>query len=158
AIGVLVALFAVQRFGTAGVGGWFGPITLVWFMVLFVLGLRQVADAPQVLWAFLPHHAIGFAVSHGIVPLFALSAVTLSFTRAEALYADMGHFGRSPIRRAWLWLVLPALLANYYGQGALLLGDSTAIDNPFFRLAPEWALFPLVVLATVATVIASQAT
>ena len=158
AIAVLVALFAVQRFGTAGVGGWFGPITLVWFVVLCVLGLKQIVEAPQVLWAFLPHHAIAFALHHGAVTLFALGAVTLAVTGAEALYADMGHFGRTPIRRAWLWLVLPALLANYYGQGALLLTDPGAIDNPFFRLAPEWALYPLVALATVATVIASQAT
>ena len=157
-IGVLVALFAVQRFGTAGVGSWFGPITLVWFIVLFVLGLRQIVDAPQVLWAFLPHHALNFALHHGIATLFALGAVTLAVTGAEALYADMGHFGRTPIRRAWLWLVLPALLANYYGQGALLLTDPGAIDNPFFRLAPEWALYPLVALATAATIIASQAT
>jgi len=157
-IAVLVALFAVQRFGTAGVGSWFGPITLVWFVVLFVLGLKQIMDAPQVLWAFLPHHAIAFALHHGIVTLFALGAVTLAVTGAEALYADMGHFGRAPIRLAWLWLVLPALLVNYYGQGALLLGDQGAIDNPFFRLAPEWALYPLVALATMATIIASQAT
>ncbi len=157
-IGVLVALFAVQRLGTAGVGSWFGPITLVWFIVLFVLGLRQIVEAPQVLWAFLPHHALDFALHHGVVTLFALGAVTLAVTGAEALYADMGHFGRTPIRRAWLWLVLPALLANYYGQGALLLTDSSAIDNPFFRLAPDWALYPLVALATAATIIASQAT
>ena len=136
AIGVLVALFAVQRFGTAGVGGWFGPITLVWFIVLFVLGLRQIVEAPQVLWAFLPHHAIAFALSHGIVTLFALGAVTLAVTGAEALYADMGHFGREPIRRAWLWLVLPALLANYYGQGALLLqrpGRASTIPSSGWR-------------------------
>jgi len=157
-IGILVALFAVQRFGTAGVGRWFGPITLLWFIVLFVLGLRQIVEAPQVLWAFLPHHALTFAFHHGIVTLFALGAVTLAVTGAEALYADMGHFGRTPIRRAWLWLVLPALLGNYYGQGALLLNDPAAVDSPFFRLAPEWALLPMVVLATMATVIASQAT
>jgi KUP system potassium uptake protein len=157
-IGVLVALFAVQRFGTAGVGSWFGPVTLVWFIVLFVLGLRQIVEAPQVLWAFLPYHALTFALDHGVATLFALGAVTLAVTGAEALYADMGHFGRTPIRRGWLWLVLPALLANYYGQGALLLTDPGAIDNPFFRLAPEWALYPLVALATAATIIASQAT
>jgi KUP system potassium uptake protein len=107
---------------------------------------------------FLPHHALTFALHHGVATLFALGAVTLAVTGAEALYADMGHFGRTPIRRAWLWLVLPALLANYYGQGALLLTDPAAIDNPFFRLAPEWALYPLVALATAATIIASQAT
>jgi KUP system potassium uptake protein len=158
ALGVLVALFAVQHFGTAGVGRWFGPITLLWFGVLFVLGVRQIVEAPQVLTAFLPHHALGFALHHGIVTFLALGAVTLAVTGAEALYADMGHFGREPIRRAWLWLVLPALLANYYGQGALLLTDADALENPFFRLAPDWALFPLVALATIATVIASQAT
>jgi len=158
ALGVLVALFAVQRFGTAGVGRWFGPITLLWFAVLFVLGVRQIVEAPQVLTAFLPHHALAFALHHGIVTFLALGAVTLAVTGAEALYADMGHFGREPIRRAWLWLVLPALLANYYGQGALLLTDDSALENPFFRLAPDWALYPLVALATIATVIASQAT
>ncbi|HYW88312.1 MAG TPA: KUP/HAK/KT family potassium transporter, partial [Chloroflexota bacterium] len=136
----------------------FGPITLVWFIVLFVLGLRHILDKPQVLHALLPLHALQFGMRHGTVTLLALGAVTLAVTGAEALYADMGHFGREPIRRAWLWLVLPALLANYYGQGALLLLDGTALENPFFRLAPDWALYPLVVLATVATVIASQAT
>ena len=110
------------------------------------------------LTAFLPHHAFAFAVHHGFVTFLALGAVTLAVTGAEALYADMGHFGRKPIRRAWLWLVLPALLANYYGQGALLLRDPSALENPFFRLAPDWALYPLVALATAATVIASQAT
>jgi KUP system potassium uptake protein len=157
-IGVLCALFAVQRFGTAGVGRWFGPITLVWFVVLFVLGARQIIESPGVLVALSPHYAIGFALTHGVVTFLALGAVTLAVTGAEALYADMGHFGREPIRRAWLWLVLPSLLANYYGQGALLLNEPSAVDNPFFRLAPEWALYPLVVLATAATVIASQAT
>src|SRR4029077_16657246 len=145
-------------FGTAGVGRWFGPITLLWFIVLFVLGVRQIIEAPQVLTAFLPHHAFAFAVHHGFVTFLALGAVTLAVTGAEALYADMGHFGREPIIRAWLWLVLPALLANYYGQGALLLSDPTALENPFFRLAPDWALYPMVALATAATVIASQAT
>jgi KUP system potassium uptake protein len=158
ALGVLCALFAVQRFGTGGVGRWFGPITLVWFVVLFVLGGRQILEAPGVLVALSPHYAIGFALTHGVVTFLALGAVTLAVTGAEALYADMGHFGREPIRRAWLWLVLPSLLANYYGQGALLLQEPTAIDNPFFRLAPDWALYPMVALATAATVIASQAT
>ncbi len=158
AIAVLFALFAVQRFGTAGVGKWFGPITLAWFVVLAVLGLRHVLDAPQVLWALSPTHALGFAMEHGLVTFLALGAVTLAVTGAEALYADMGHFGRTPIRLAWLWLVLPALLLNYYGQGALLLANPAAVDNPFFRMAPEWATVPLVALATVATVIASQAT
>jgi len=158
AIAVLFALFAVQRFGTAGIGKWFGPITLVWFFVLAVLGLRHILDAPQILWALSPTHALGFALDHGLATFLALAAVTLAVTGAEALYADMGHFGRAPIRLAWLWLVLPALLINYYGQGALLLANPAAIDNPFFRLAPDWATVPLVGLATMATVIASQAT
>jgi KUP system potassium uptake protein len=157
-LGVLIALFSVQKAGTAGVGRWFGPITLVWFIVLFVLGVRHILDKPAVLEALLPLHAVQFGIRHGTATLLALGAVTLAVTGAEALYADMGHFGREPIRRAWLWLVLPSLLANYYGQGALLLIDGTSLENPFFRMAPEWALFPLVVLATVATVIASQAT
>ena len=130
ALGVLVALFAVQKFGTGGVGRWFGPITLLWFVVLFVLGVRQIIEAPQVLTAFLPHHAIRFCLHHGLVAFLALGAVTLAVTGAEALYADMGHFGREPIRRAWLWLVLPALLANYYGQGALLLSDAERARKP----------------------------
>ena len=158
AIAVLFALFAVQRFGTAGVGRWFGPITLLWFVVLAALGARHIVDAPQVLWALSPLRALAFAVEHGMVTLLALGAVTLAVTGAEALYADMGHFGRRPIRLAWLWLVLPALLVNYYGQGALLMSNPGAVDNPFFRMAPEWAMVPLVGLATMATVIASQAT
>jgi len=158
ALGVLVALFTVQKFGTGGVGRWFGPITLLWFIVLLGLGLRQIVEAPQVLSAFSPHHAVQFCLRHGFVAFLALGAVTLAVTGAEALYADMGHFGREPIRRAWLYLVLPSLLANYYGQGALLLTDSSALENPFFRLAPDWALYPMVALATMATVIASQAT
>jgi KUP system potassium uptake protein len=157
-LGVLIGLFAVQRVGTAGVGRWFGPITLIWFIVLFLLGVRHIVEKPQVLEALLPLHALHFGMRHGTVTLLALGAVTLAVTGAEALYADMGHFGREPIRRAWLWLVLPSLLANYYGQGALLLIDGTSLENPFFRMAPEWALYPLVVLATIATVIASQAT
>ena len=158
ALVVLVGLFAVQKVGTAGVGTWFGPITLLWFIVLFVLGLRHIIEVPHVLTAFSPHHAIRFGLHHGVATFLALGAVTLAVTGAEALYADMGHFGRQPIRRAWLWLVLPALLANYYGQGALLLSDPGALENPFFRLAPPWALYPMVALGTIATVIASQAT
>jgi KUP system potassium uptake protein len=158
ALGVIIGLFAVQYIGTAGVGRWFGPITLVWFGVLLVLGLRQVVQSPQILLALSPHHAIAFFAHHGVVAFVALGAVTLAVTGAEALYADMGHFGAKPIRRAWLFVVLPALLANYYGQGALLLADPSALENPFFRLAPSWMLYPLVGLATAATVIASQAT
>src|SRR5262249_22226018 len=155
-LGVIVALFSVQHFGTGGIGKWFGPITLIWFIVLAALGAHQIVQRPEVLMALSPHHAIGFAMREKIVAFVALGAITLAITGAEALYADMGHFGARPIRMAWLGLVLPALLLNYYGQGALILGDPTALANPFFNLAPDWALYPLVALATAATVIASQ--
>ncbi|WP_421997415.1 potassium transporter Kup [Reyranella sp.] len=158
AVGVLTALFAIQRFGTSGIGNWFGPIMFLWFILLFVLGIRHVLEHPQVLAALSPLHAAEFALRHQTLAFVALGAVTLALTGAEALYADLGHFGRGPIRAAWALVVLPALLTNYYGQGALLLADPTAIANPFFRLAPDWALYPLVVVATLATVIASQAT
>ncbi|MCA0303255.1 MAG: potassium transporter Kup [Proteobacteria bacterium] len=158
AIVVLVGLFAVQRFGTGGIGNLFGPVMLAWFVILFLLGARQVAHHPEVLEALSPLHAIDFARRHKAGAFVALGAVTLALTGAEALYADMGHFGRNPIRAAWLVAVFPALLANYYGQGALLLTDPAAVSNPFFRMAPAWALYPLVVVATLATVIASQAT
>jgi KUP system potassium uptake protein len=158
AIGVIVALFSVQHFGTSGIGKWFGPITLIWFVLLAVLGAHQLVQRPDVLAALSPHHAVGFAMREKFVAFVALGAITLAITGAEALYADMGHFGARPIRLAWLGLVLPALLLNYYGQGALILSDPTALANPFFNLAPDWALYPLVGLATAATVIASQAT
>ena len=158
ALGVLIALFSVQRFGTGSVGRLFGPVTLLWFFVLLVLGLIQIVQTPQVLAALLPLYAVDFAVRHEFIAFVALGAVTLAVTGAEALYTDMGHFGRKPIRYAWFGVVLPALLANYYGQGGLLLTDPSALDNPFFKLAPQWALYPMVVLATVAAVIASQAT
>src|SRR4051794_9696121 len=158
ALGVIIALFAVQHVGTAGVGRWFGPITLAWFAALLLLGLWHIGQAPQVLRALSPLQAVDFAGRHGFAAFVALGAVTLAVTGAEALYADMGHFGARPIRFAWLVVVLPALLANYYGQGALLLADPSALENPFFRLAPAWMLYPLVGLATAATVIASQAT
>lgn len=157
-IGLIVGLFAAQRFGTGGVGRLFGPIMLLWFIALFALGIVHVVHHPKVLAALSPLHAIEFALRHKLVAFVSMGAVTLAFTGAEALYADMGHFGRRPIRTAWLGLVFPALLVNYYGQGALLLDDPSALANPFFRLAPGWALYPLVVLATAATVIASQAT
>lgn len=157
-IGLIVGLFAAQRFGTGGVGRLFGPIMLLWFIALFALGIVHVVHHPKVLAALSPLHAIEFALTHKLVAFVSMGAVTLAFTGAEALYADMGHFGRRPIRAAWLGLVFPALLVNYYGQGALLLNDPAALANPFFRLAPGWALYPLVVLATAATVIASQAT
>ena len=158
AMAVLIGLFAMQHYGTGGIGHLFGPIMLVWFAVLLLLGARQIVQQPEVLMALSPHHAAAFAMKHKTGAFVALGAVTLALTGAEALYADIGHFGRKPIRAAWLIVVFPALLANYYGQGALLLADPGAASNPFFRLAPQWALYPLVVLATMATVIASQAT
>jgi KUP system potassium uptake protein len=154
---VLTALFAAQRFGTGGIGKAFGPVTLVWFIVLIALGLPQVLQHPGVLVALLPTHAIGFFVREPLVAFVALGAVVLCVTGGEALYADMGHFGKLPIRVAWYGLVMPALVVNYFGQGALLLEDPLAVENPFFLLAPGWARLPLVLLATAATVIASQA-
>jgi KUP system potassium uptake protein len=154
---VLTALFAVQRFGTGGIGRFFGPITLVWFVVLILLGAPQVAANPAVLAALNPAHALAFIAAEPLVAFIALGAVVLTVTGGEALYADLGHFGRLPIRLAWYGLVMPALVVNYFGQGALLLAQPEAVDNPFYRLAPEWARLPLVFLATAATVIASQA-
>ncbi|MCI1193093.1 potassium transporter Kup [Calidifontimicrobium sp. SYSU G02091] len=154
---VLTALFAVQRFGTGGIGRFFGPVTLVWFVVLIALGAPQVADNPSVLAALNPAYALGFIAEEPLVAFVVLGAVVLTVTGGEALYADLGHFGRVPIRLAWYGLVMPALVINYFGQGALLLAQPQAIDNPFYRLAPEWARLPLVFLATAATVIASQA-
>jgi len=154
---VLTVLFSVQRFGTAGIGKAFGPVTLAWFVVLVALGLPHVLAEPAVLAALDPRHAVRFFVEHRVVAFVALGAVVLCVTGGEALYADMGHFGRLPIRIAWYGFVMPALVVNYFGQGALLLRDPAAISNPFFLLAPGWAQLPLVVLATAATVIASQA-
>ncbi|HJW01992.1 MAG TPA: potassium transporter Kup [Azospira sp.] len=156
-IGVLIALFAFQRHGTARVGRLFGPIMILWFAALAVMGIVNIAAAPQVLGALDPRHALHFFGVDPRLAFLSLAAVVLSLTGAEALYADMGHFGRKPIQIAWFGLVLPSLLLNYFGQGALLLTDAKAIDNPFYLLAPDWALMPLVVLATAATVIASQA-
>lgn len=154
---VLTVLFALQRLGTGGIGRWFGPVTLVWFVVLIALGLPQVLAQPQVLAALNPLYALDFVVAHPVVSFVALGAIVLTVTGAEALYADLGHFGRRPIRLAWYTLVMPALVVNYFGQGALLLAQPQAVDNPFYRLAPQWAVLPLVLLATAATVIASQA-
>ena len=157
ALAVLTALFAVQRFGTTGVGRWFGPVTALWFVVLAGLGAVHVFDDLGVLQALWPQHALGFLLRHPGVAFVALGAVVLCVTGAEALYADLGHFGRRPIRLAWFTLVGPALVLNYFGQGAMLLADPSKVGNPFFEMAPEWALFPLIALATAATVIASQA-
>ena len=158
AVGVVIGLFAVQRRGTSLVGALFGPVALVWFLALAALGIRGIASAPEVLWAFDPLHAIGFVTEHGYSSFVVLGAVLLAFTGAEALYADMGHFGKAPIRIAWFGLVFPALVLNYFGQGALLISNPKTLDNPFYLLAPDWALYPMVALATAATVIASQAT
>ena len=154
---VMTALFSLQRFGTAAVGRFFGPVTLLWFGVLALLGAVQIAGNPQVLQALSPHHALGFALAQPAVAFVALGAVVLCVTGAEALYADLGHFGRGPIRLAWFTVVMPALVLNYFGQGALLLRQPEAAANPFYEMAPQWALFPLIALATCATVIASQA-
>ncbi|BCL76438.1 putative potassium transport system protein kup [Jeongeupia sp. HS-3] len=156
-IGVLVGLFAMQRHGTASVGKLFGPVMLLWFTVLGALGAWHVFLNPTVLHALNPYYAFQFIVDNPRQAFFLLGAVVLALTGAEALYADMGHFGRPAISRAWFSFVLPALTLNYFGQGALLLSDPSTIKNPFFLLAPSWGLVPLVVLATFATVIASQA-
>ena len=157
AVAILTALFAVQSGGTGPLARWFGPVTAVWFAAMGALGLGQVIAAPGILAAFDPTFAAAFMVEHGMVAFFVLGAVFLAVTGAEALYADLGHFGRRPIQSAWFALVFPALALNYLGQGALVLADPAALENPFFLLAPDWALLPLVILATAATVIASQA-
>ncbi|WP_169307392.1 potassium transporter Kup [Chitiniphilus eburneus] len=154
---VLIVLFVLQARGTASMGKLFGPVMLLWFVTLGLLGLYQVVQSPGVLAAINPIYALRFVVHHAWQAFVLLGAVVLALTGAEALYADMGHFGRPAIRRAWFGLVLPSLVLNYFGQGALLLANPKAIANPFFLLAPSWGVLPLVVLATVATVIASQA-
>jgi KUP system potassium uptake protein len=156
-IGVLIGLFLLQSHGTGSVGKLFGPIMLLWFSTLGVLGVINIGSNFEVLQLVNPLFAIRFILDHGVVALVVLGAVVLTITGGEALYADMGHFGRSPIRYAWFCVVLPALLLNYCGQGALLLRNPEAVENPFFLLAPDWMLLPLVILATVAAVIASQA-
>ena len=154
---VLTLLFLVQRRGTGSVGKLFGPITVVWFLVLALLGVIHIGENPQVLWALSPHYAVLFMVAQPQIAFIALGSVVLCVTGAEALYADMGHFGKRPIRLAWFSLVMPALVLNYFGQGAMLLSHPENVKNPFFEMAPTWALFPLIGLATCATVIASQA-
>jgi KUP system potassium uptake protein len=157
AVVILVGVFAIQRHGTHRVGAFFGPVMVLWFVVIAVLGLGWIATNPTVLTAFDPRHAVRFFAENGWHGFAVLGSVFLVVTGGEALYADMGHFGKRPIRLAWFALVLPALLINYFGQGALLLADSSAASQPFFMLAPRWATLPLVLLATAAAIIASQA-
>jgi KUP system potassium uptake protein len=154
---VLTVLFAIQRFGTEAVGRLFGPVMALWFSILAISGLARVVESPAILRALSPSYGVQFFLDHGSVAFFALGSVVLAVTGAEALYADMGHFGRPAIRRAWFWFVFPALTLNYLGQGALIIASPSAIDNPFFLLMPHWSRVPMVLLATLATVIASQA-
>ncbi len=157
ALGILVGLFVIQQHGTASIGKLFGPVMVLWFGVLGLLGTLSILQYPQILAALLPIHAVHFFAAHGTASFLILGAVVLAITGAEALYADMGHFGRRPIQLVWFAYVLPALVLNYFGQGALLLANPEAVRNPFYMLAPEWALYPMIGLATAATVIASQA-
>lgn len=154
---ILIALFVIQKFGTAVVGKLFGPITLLWFISLAVLGVLNVVKNPEIFAAINPLYAFNFVSEHTLMAYIVMGSVVLVVTGVEALYLDMGHFGKSPVRLAWLFCVLPSLLINYFGQGALLLADPEAIKNPFYLMVPEWALWPMVGLATAATVIASQA-
>jgi KUP system potassium uptake protein len=154
---ILIALFAAQSRGTARVAAMFGPVMVVWFVSIAVAGGLHIRDDPTVLFAINPFYGVDFLIHHGTIGLVTLGAVFLVVTGGEALYADLGHFGRKPIQTAWLGLVLPALLINYFGQGAKVLADPSAIENPFYKLVPETLLLPMVVLATAATVIASQA-
>lgn len=156
-LAILLVLFWVQKRGTAGIGRFFGPITLVWFVVLSILGVSQIVHHPEILAALSPHYAVLFMWANPGITFLILGAVILCVTGAEALYADLGHFGKTPIRIAWFTVVMPALTLNYFGQGALLLSRPEAVKNPFYMMAPDWALVPLVILSTVATVIASQA-
>jgi KUP system potassium uptake protein len=156
-IGIIIGLFAVQSRGTANVATFFGPITLVWFICIGLAGITHIGDSPIVLRSFSPTHAFSFLASHGVIGLITLGAVFLAVTGAEALYADLGHFGKRPIQLAWFGVVLPSLLVNYLGQGALILSHPKAVSNPFFFMMPSWALAPIVILATAATIIASQA-
>ena len=156
-LGILTVVFAIQRFGTEAVGRLFGPVMGLWFTILAVSGLAKVIEDPAILKALSPTYGIEFFLDNGGIAFLALGSVVLAVTGAEALYADMGHFGRRPIRRAWFFLVFPALTLNYMGQGSLILGSPKAIESPFFLLFPDWAQIPMVLLATVATVIASQA-
>jgi KUP system potassium uptake protein len=156
-IAILIGLFALQRRGTARVASFFGPVMVVWFIAIAFAGLLHISDDPRIFAAINPYYAVSFLAQHGHIGLVTLGAVFLAVTGGEALYADLGHFGRIPIKTAWFALVLPALLLNYFGQGAMILRDPTAIANPFYKMLPEIFLLPMVVLATAATVIASQA-
>lgn len=156
-IAILFVLFAVQSFGTARIAALFGPLMLLWFVVMALGGITHILERPAIFMALNPGYGAWFLATHGLAGLIALGAVFLAVTGAEALYADLGHFGRPPIQSAWLFLVFPSLLLNYLGQGALLLGHPEALENPFFKLYPQWALLPMIVLATLATIIASQA-
>jgi KUP system potassium uptake protein len=157
-IAVLVALYALQQHGTAGIGRWFGPVMVIWFGALAVMGLVNIVAAPQILSALNPWHALQFVLANRFIAFVALGAVVLAFTGAEALYADMGHFGKKPIRMAWFLIVFPSLALNYLGQGGLLLAHPEAISNPFYQQLGAWSVYPLVAMSTLATVIASQAT
>jgi len=156
-LAIIVGIFWVQHKGTGSVSAFFGPVTLLWFAVMAGLGLANIGDQTRILLAVNPFYAAGFIASHGLTALPVIGSVFLAVTGVEALYADMGHFGAKPIRRAWGWVVFPALTLSYLGQGALVLSDPATVENPFFLLAPDWFLLPLVILATAATVIASQA-
>src|SRR3954469_22118903 len=158
ATGILIGLFLIQKHGTGVVGLLFGPVCALWFVAIGLIGAWQIAQHPLILEALDPRHALGFITGHGLASFLVLSAVLLAITGAEALYADVGHFGKRAVRIAWFCLVAPALVLNYFGQGALLLGDPKALENPFFLPYPSWVLYPMVALATAATVIASQAT
>lgn len=154
---ILTLLFVIQRQGTERVSRIFGPVMFVWFAALALLGVRGIMLHPQVLYALNPHYAISFLLSHSTLALAALGMVVLAVTGAEALYADMGHLGKAPIRLAWLFIAMPALMLNYFGQGALVIADASALTNPFYKLAPGWFQIPLIILSTMATVIAAQA-
>lgn len=154
---LIAALFAIERHGTATIGRLFGPIMLVWFLVIGALGLHQIISGPSVFASLDPHRGIKFILDNPGISVAVLGAVVLTVTGGEALYADMGHFGAKPINRAWIVMVLPSLLLNYLGQGSLLLSDASTLENPFYKLAPDWALFPMVILSAAATIIASQA-
>lgn len=156
-IGILIALFSIQKYGTSNIGRIFGPIIFLWFSTLGLLGIGGIIMQPEILWALSPYYAVAFIMSEPTTAFLVMGTVFLVVTGGETLYADMGHFGRKPIQLAWFALVLPALLLNYFGQGALVLFDKNEIEQPFYHLAPEWGLIPLIILATLATVIASQA-